>query len=327
MVCMYFKNTGMIFIFVLSIVFVTTENGFMLDSKLDNREPISLARIQKDRVAELIDVLRLELSRKKTVRYSLYGLIASLGVGLVSYGIYNHFTQNNENNASSSNQLELSKDQHNAIEAEQNKAVARYYESPEQQRTFTGHIKRGAWYGTEVAIGTFVAGLVLSSFAKGQELAGNLIPSIFTSDKNDYDLIYRLIKKDFNNLRESIMVFDIQEQTDQHNLSSDVLYGYFCGQIIDDYLSLIYRLESFLAFILLYGDYKKINNFDYICNCIDILKSSVDNLAISIESVINRLEDMSLALVNLRFKESYFYTMKFICLCGEALYGDAFCPI
>lgn len=304
-------------------------NDFFPGNKqcLNDAKKINLARLNPERIMTQVQTFKDELTRRICIRYAAYGVLGAAGAGLITYGACRYFAPQEEQASASQSLPTFNQDQRNAIKTAERQAMQRYYETLEQQRTFSGHVKKGAWYGVEAAIGTFILGMLLASFDKGKELTKTIVPSLFVGDKDEYTKLYLDIKTRFSRLYETLYGFVMQEETGQHSVHSDVLYAHFCGQIVADYTALIYRLEVLLSFLFVYGEHNNPQGLDSIRTGADMLDGVIQELAIELELVINRSEQRSLASVAAHFKNCYVYAVKFMCSCGEALYGDSFCPV
>lgn len=289
----------------------------------------TLTRFNPERIVSQVESFQAELRRRIRIRYATYGVLGAAGVGLVSYGAYRYLAPRNSQalQAQEPEFQQFDQAQREAIEAAQRQAIQRYYESLEQRGTFSGHVKEAAWHGAEFAIGSFICGLILSSLSQGQEFTKAFLPSLFVGDREEYLELYLKVKKSFSRLQQTLQSFSMREETGEHCVYSDVLYGHFCGQIVADYTALIYTLESLMSFLFVYGEYHNVQNLDSIRCGADVIDGLVHELAGALESVINRADQQSLAGVATHFRNSFVYVIKFMCSCGEALYGDSFNPV
>lgn len=290
-------------------------------------QPSVLPRLDPQRIMSQCETLQASRKRSSTIRMAALGTLGAAGAGLLAYGAYQYFAPEDPHNTEPGSIPGLSHDQVEALKNAEREAIKNYYDDLVQRQTFSGHLKTAAWYGTELAIGSFICGVIYASLAQGQEQAARFLPMLFSSDNKDFSMLYKKVTSNFLRFNESLYAFALQNQEGELSIKSDVLYGHFCAQLVVDYTVLLYSLESALAFLFAHGSDKSIDFIQKIRCGADIIDSLVSELATELELVINRAEGSSLGLVSGHLKNIYVYVTKFMCSCGEELYGDSFSPI
>ncbi len=286
----------------------------------------TLRRLDHKRIMAQRETLHASLKRSALIRKATLGTLGAAGMGLVAYAGYQYFKPVEGKDAQPGEIAALTEAQERAIKNAEREASKRFYDSLMEHQTVSGHLKSAAWYGADKAIAAFITGVVLASLTQGQEQAARLLPMIFTSDRENFIVMYKKVASHCVRLNDALYAFAQQDYTGQHLVSSDILYRHFCGQLVDDYMTLVYSFESMLAFLLAHGAYKGEDFLQKIHNGLQIIDSLIDQCATALELVINRSDDYSLESVSGNLKNMYVYTTQFICSCGEELYGSSFSP-
>lgn len=286
-----------------------------------------LPRLDPDRIMTQCETLQALRKRSSAIRAAILGTIGAAGAGLLTYGVYQYFAPTDLSDARPGNISALTNEQVEALRNAEREAIKNYYDELAQRQTFFGHLKTAAWYGTELAIGSFICGLVFASLAQGQEQATRFLPMLFASYSKDFSMLYKKVTSNFSRFNEALYAFALQDQEGELSVNSDVLYGHFCAQLVVDYTVLLYSLESTLAFLFAHGADKNPDLLQKIRCGADIIDSLLSEFATELEQVINRTDRRSLSSVAGYLKNIYVYTTKFMCSCGEELYGDSFSPV
>lgn len=291
-----------------------------------------LPRLDPLRIMSQCETLQAARKRSSIIRKMVLGSVGVAGAGLLAYGAYHYFAPKDKKNAKPRDNTEkLSDGQIRAMEyahtSAESEAFKRYCDELDQRKTFSGHLKAAAWHGTETAIGLFICGVILTSFAQGQEQAARLLPKLFSSYSNDFSMMYKKLASNFLRLNEALYAFALQNQEGELSIKSDILYGHFCAQLIVDYTVLLYSLESALAFLFAHAPDSNEDFLQKIRCGADIIDSLIGELGAELELVVNRAEGASLSIVSGHLKNIYVYATKFMCSCGEELYGDSFSPV
>ncbi len=286
-----------------------------------------LPRLDPNRIMTQCQTLQALRKRSSTIRAAILGTIGAAGAGLLAYGAYQYFAPTDLPGARPSDIPVLTNEQVEALKNAEREAIKNYYDELAQRQTFSGHLKTAVWYGTELAIGSFICGLVFASLTQGQEQATHFLPMLFSSYNKDFSMLYKKVTSNFFRLNESLYVFAQQNQEGQLSVHSDLLYGHFCAQLVVDYTVILYSLESVLAFLFAHASDKDADFLQKIRCGADIIDSLVGDFATELELVINRTDNCSLNSAAGHLKNIYAYVTKFICSCGEELYGDSFSPV
>lgn len=290
-------------------------------------QPTLLPRLDPQRIMSQSQALEASRKRSSTIRKTVLGTLGTAGAGLLAYGVYQYFAPIEGSNTGSSDIPRLTNEQVEALRNAEREAIKNYYDDLAQRQTFSGHLKAAAWHGTEIAIGSFICGIIYASLGQGQEQAARVLPMLFSSYSKDFSMLYKKVSSNFLRFNESLYAFALQNQEGELSIKSDVLYGHFCAQLVVDYTVLLYSLESALAFLFAHGTDKGVDFIQKIRCGADIIDSFISELATELELVINRADDASLGHVSGHLKNIYVYATKFMCSCGEELYGDSFSPV
>lgn len=293
----------------------------------EEKSGVVLTRLNRDRVTSHMQAFQKDLVRKSRFQHAAWGTLGVAGIGLASYGAYKYFVPSEHNINVLDQFSKLTPEQRQTWENAELQAKSQYYKELEKRYTFSGHIKHAAWYGAEMAIGTFMCGFVLSLFTKGQEFTKGLLPALFVNDKEKYEILYEKVKNHFSRLYQTLRAFSMHDENGAYTVHSNILYGHFCGQIVADYTALVYALEMVTSFLFVYGSYHDVQSLESIRQGVDIIDDLIQEFACALEQIINRVDGRSFERVGGLFTTIHVNVIQFMCTSGEALYGDAFSPV
>lgn len=300
-------------IFVLVIVYSSSMYGVgqdVLENKLSkNGEVFQLPLISQDRIAGHVLKMQRTLKRATRARSVAYTGISLAVLGFCAYSIYDYCSEQLIHAHSDINLY--SDDIGKVYKSARHKYKIEELIQKEKDRTFVGGVKRSVKNGLQMALCSAIVGAVVAGITKGTDLTSDTISAYFTfDDKAIFKMLFNRVNSSVKKVSES--VFKLAYNNDQ------AVAWYLASDLMVDFAAFVFVLETVIALLVVVKP-----DDERLQSNINAIEQSVSCGAQNIEKALQSF-DYDINLLVAACRRMQVLVTKFLCACGESLYGHDF---